>query len=427
MQQDLLKQVLTEQHANILKKELGTERNILSIISKKLSIPHVLVITGIRRCGKSTLLRQIIKKYFNDSDFYYINFEDERLLNFEASQFNLIYETLVELFGQKKNFFIDEIQNIENFDSFVRRFYDQGFKFIITGSNARLLSNEIGTRLTGRHIDIQLKPFSFSEFLNYHKTGYSEKDINITETRVNIKQQFQQWLQHGGMPEYLKFDDIEILNTTYNDILIKDIVARYRVEDVKALRELYRYLVSNFANRYSYHSLTKITPIIGTATIHRFINYLLETFFSSEINKFDYSYKKQLANEKKMYICDNGFIKAISIRVTRDSGWLLENVVYNYLSEEGLIYYYSNKGECDFILERHDKSHFPIQVCYNIDPQNQKREIDGLVSAMQFFKSKQGMLITSETEETISNGDLEIIVTPAWKWMVNKENGRISQ
>src|SRR3989344_5396982 len=160
-----LKKILEEQRDSILKKKLGVERILLDGIENKRKLPHIVVITGIRRSGKSTLLRQIIKRYYKDEDFYYINFEDERLFDFKAENFNDIYESLLELFGEKKTFFIDEIQNIANFENFVRRFYDNGFKFFITGSNAKLLSKELGTKLTGRHVDIVVRPFSFLEFL----------------------------------------------------------------------------------------------------------------------------------------------------------------------------------------------------------------------------------------------------------------------
>jgi len=161
-----LKQLLFEHHDIILRKELGVKRELLKIVETKIKLPHVLVLTGLRRSGKSTILRQIVKQYYNDKNFYYINFEDERFLGFEAKDFNIIYEALIELFGEQKTFFIDEIQNVEKFESFVRRFYDAGFKFYITGSNAQLLSKELGTKLTGRHIDIVVKPFSFKEYLS---------------------------------------------------------------------------------------------------------------------------------------------------------------------------------------------------------------------------------------------------------------------
>ncbi|MEA3378718.1 MAG: AAA family ATPase, partial [Nanoarchaeota archaeon] len=149
LSKDQLKEILLEQRKVILKKPLGIERTIIKKIETKIKIPSVVIITGLRRSGKSTTLRQVIKKRYNDEDFYYINFEDERLFNFKAQDFNIIYEAFIELFGQKNTFFIDEIQNVPLFENFVRRFHDDGFKLFITGSNANLLSREFGTKLTG--------------------------------------------------------------------------------------------------------------------------------------------------------------------------------------------------------------------------------------------------------------------------------------
>ena len=221
---ELLKQVISEQRVLFLRKETGIKRETLERIKQKIRLPHVHVITGIRRCGKSTLLRQIVKEFYNDHDFYYLNFEDERLLNFDAAGFNLVYETMVELFGLQKTFFIDEIQHVVQFDSFIRRFYDQGFKFYLTGSNAGLLQEEISTRLTGRHIDTYLQPFSFYEYLSAKNVAISNSSIYQSDERAVIKKTFDEYLTHGGMPEYTLFQDEEIIHRNYDDIIIMDIL-----------------------------------------------------------------------------------------------------------------------------------------------------------------------------------------------------------
>ena len=149
LSEEQIKEILVKQRETILNKKFGVERTILKEIELKIKLPHVVVLTGLRRSGKSTLLRQLIKKRYNDENFYYINFEDERLFNFPANEFNKLYEALVSLYGKKKTFFLDEIQNVTNFETFVRRFYEEGFKFFITGSSATLLSRELGTKLTG--------------------------------------------------------------------------------------------------------------------------------------------------------------------------------------------------------------------------------------------------------------------------------------
>ena len=415
---DKLKQTLIEQRETILQKTMGIERTILKFLEKKVKLPHVVVLTGLRRSGKSTLLRQLMKKQYDDKDFYYVSFEDERLFNFKAEDFNIIYETLVELFGEKKTFFIDEIQNITNFESFVRRFYDTGFKFFITGSNAKLLSKEIGTKLTGRHVDIIVKPFSFEEFLTSKNFILDKQTIFKTNTRVELKKHFAEFLVSGGMPEYVQYGDSEILTRVYDDIVIKDIVARYKVDNVKELKELYQYLITTFSQRFSYNSLKKFIKINSANTIKKYVDYLEETYFISQVNKFDYSLKKQIINDKKVYVVDNGFIPKISLKFTKDDGWLLENAVFIELKNSGEVFYYSEKFECDFVVAENKKVKEVVQVCWNLTQTNKERELNGLLEAMNQFKLKTGLILTNDQEEEIDINTKKIIVKPVWKWLL---------
>ncbi len=411
---DKLKQTLLEQRDAILQKPFGTERTILKFVEKKAKLPHIVVLTGLRRSGKSTFLRQLIKRVYNDENFYYVSFEDERLFNFKAEDFNVIYETLVELSGESKTFFIDEIQNVTNFQSFVRRFYDAGFKFFITGSSAKLLSKEIGTKLTGRHVDIIVKPFSFREFLASRGFSLNKKAPFKTSSRVELKKHFADFLVSGGMPEYVLYHDPEILTRVYEDIVIKDIAARYNVDNIKELKELYQYLVTTASQRFSYNSLRKFINISAN-TIKKYIDYLEETYFASQVSKFDYSLKKQLVNDKKLYVIDNGFIQKTSIRFAEDNGWLLENLVFGALN--GDVFYFSGKHECDFIVVENMKVKQAVQVCWDMT-RARERELNGLLEAMRSFKLKTGLMLTSDQEEEIEVDDCKIIVKPVWKWLL---------
>jgi len=413
-----IKIILVEQREFMLKKEFGIERNILQEVDKKIRLPHVIVLTGLRRGGKSTLLRQIIKKYYSDNNFYYINFEDERLFNFPANEFNKIYESLISLFGNKKTFFIDEIQNIPNFETFVRRFYEMGFKFFITGSSANLLSKELGTKLTGRHVDILVKPFLFDEYLRLKKFILKENDAYKTEERAKINKYFEEYLLRGGMPEYSIYNDAEILSKIYDDIILKDIVSRYKVENVSNLKELYQYVITNFANKFSLNSLKKATKIGSVNTIKKYLYYLEETYFVKIMNKFDYSLKKQLVNDKKIYILDNGFVSIISKKINKDLGWLLENLVFNSLNKEYGIFYYSQRGECDFLLVKNKEIERAIQVCWELTDNNREREIKGLLEAMEEYKLKEGLILTNNQEEEIRIKDKKIKIMPVWKWLL---------
>lgn len=416
LSREQLKQIIVEQKKTLLKKKFGIERNQLSVFAKKQKLPHIIVITGLRRVGKSTLLRQIIKKHYSDKNFYYINFEDERLLNFDAKNFNAIYEAQIELYGKEKTFFIDEIQNVKNFETFVRRFYEQGFKFIITGSNANLLSREIGTKLTGRYLTINIKPFSFNEYLKIKKITIKDETLCETESIAKLKKYFDKYLLVGGMPEYLIYKNPELLTQTYNDIVIKDIAVRYKVDNLLLMRELYQYLIANFTNKFSYTSLKKIFQLGSVHTVKKYISFLEESFFISVVNKFDYSIKKQIVNEKKVYVLDNGFIPLISNRMNKDTGWLLENFVFNNLNDLASVYYFNTNGECDFVIQEKKKITMAIQVCWELNSDNRERELKGLLNAMKEFKLKNGLVITSNQEDDVVIENFKITIKPAWKW-----------
>ncbi len=418
LSEDEIKEILIRQRETILKKNYGVERTILKEVESKVKLPHVVVLTGLRRSGKSTLLRQLMKKHYHEEDFYYINFEDERLFNFPASEFNKLYETLVSLYGKKKTFFLDEIQNVTNFETFVRRLYEEGFKFFITGSSATLLSKELGTKLTGRHVDIIVRPFSFLEFLELKGMQLTKESIYKIDSKVEIKKYFEEYLINGGMPEYLVYNDPELLTRVYEDTVIKDIAVRHKVDNVTVLRQLYSYLISNLANRFSFNSIKNFTNINSVNTIKKFIGYLEDTYFAQTINKFDYSYKKQIVNDKKFYILDNGFIEVLSKKFSKDKGWLLENLVFINLNNENEVFYYANQSECDFIVAKNRKVTHAIQVCYDLNEGSRKREILGITDAMKQFNLKEGLILTNSQEEEIKFEGKKIIVKPVWKWLL---------
>jgi len=410
--------VITDQREALLARPLGVERQALSMMKGYIDIPHVIVITGLRRSGKSTLMRQIIKTYFHDTDFYYVNFEDERLFNFQASDFNLIYEAQLELYGKQSTFFIDEIQGVPEFDRFIRRFYDSGFKFFISGSNASLLRLDISTRLTGRHLDINLKPFRFSEFLKLKGATIPAPGAMETESRVMIKKLFDEYLVTGGMPERLVYGQDEILDRIYDDIVVKDVAVRHSITDVKSLRELYQYLVANFCRKFSYNGLLKFTSIGSANTIKAYIGHLEDTYFACIVPKYEHSVKKQIVNDKKFYVVDNGFIKRISPMVTVDKGWLLENLVVSVLKNGDNVFYYSKDKECDIIMKENNATIRAIQVTRELTADNKKREIDGLMEAMNEFRLSEGLILTEDQDDDIPVNGRHIVVKPVWKWAV---------
>src|SRR5258708_7290619 len=191
---DNIRTLLIEQKQEFSKQDLGVERERLSDIKKYKNTPYHIIISGLRRAGKSTLLAQTAHEFYPQNNYFFVNFEDERFLNFMVSDFNQLHELLIELFGSQKIFFLDEIQNIEGWERFISRMVKSGYKFYITGSNASLLSQELGTKLTGRYIPMELLPFSFEEYLKFHELSFPKLNLLTTIQRGKLKKEFAKYL-----------------------------------------------------------------------------------------------------------------------------------------------------------------------------------------------------------------------------------------
>lgn len=344
--------ILKEQMDTFVSKKLGVEREILFGLKKIIDSPQVVVITGLRRVGKSTLLAQISKKFLKDN-FYFVNFEDERLLNFDVSDFDHLHETLISVFGDKKTFLFDEIQNVPEWERFVRRLHDMGYKFIITGSNASLLSQELGTRLTGRSIRIELFPFSFKEFLNFEKFKINNLKVLTTSQRGKIRKLANEYLIKGGIPDALKYPELAIHKTLYDDVLYRDIATRYKLDNTKSLKELAFYLSSNVSSLMSYNKVKELLKVGSVNTVKSYIDYLENSWLFFALNKFAYSIKEQQIAAKKIYGIDTGLIHTVGFSFSKNKGKLMENVVYLSLKRKNIkIFYYktSDSFEVDFYL-----------------------------------------------------------------------------
>ncbi|MEW5807145.1 MAG: ATP-binding protein [Acidobacteriota bacterium] len=421
MDKKLLKEIALEQNRSLNSLDLGIERENLSPMATYFSMPHTVVISGIRRVGKSTLLAQIINRFCKEGH-YYLNFEDERLIKFEVEDFNNLYEIFVELFGEKRVFFFDEIQNAPKWEIFVRRMQDKGFKFFITGSNASLLSKELGTRLTGRSIIQDLYPFSFREFLLFQGYQPSKDALSYTSERGIIKKHFSEYLEKGGMPECLKYKDPIILKRSYEDILYRDIVARHDIKEIKALRELGLYLLSNITGLVSYNNLKRILQLGSVNTVKNYLDYMEDSFLLFTISRFSYSLKQQFVAHKKIYCIDNGLMESIAFQFSKNRGRFLENAVFLELKRKFKeIYYYktSNNLEVDFLIREGKNIIFLIQVSGSLDQKEvRKREINALVSAMDELNLDEALILTEDNEEKIKIKDKLILVMPIYKWLL---------
>lgn len=424
MQKPLLKEIVLEQEKDRRELDKGIPRTALAAALRHAVLPHTVVVSGVRRCGKSTLLNQVIGDLYKEG-VYYLNFEDERLIDFSVEDFNDLYEVFLEIYGEKKVFFFDEIQNILKWEVFVRRMQGKGCKFFITGSNASLLSKELGTKLSGRNVSIELFPFSFQEFLSFKDVQPTKNGLFLTVERAALKKHFSEYLQHGGMPEYLKYRDQVLLKRVYEDILYRDIVARYGIKQVKPLRELGLYLLSNIGGTFSYNNLKKILGLGSMNTIKRYADYLENSYLIFLVSKFSYSLKEQFVALKKIYCIDNGLAESVAFQFSKNKGKFLENLVFLELKRRSPeIYYYktTNNLEVDFLVKTGRKDVKLIQVADNLNnDKTRRREIDSLVKAMEELKLKVGLILADDTEEDLQIAGKSIKVMPLYKWLLGEE------
>ncbi|MBU6389223.1 ATP-binding protein [Patescibacteria group bacterium] len=418
---ELLVSVLKEQYETFAAKDTGIQREVLDRLEGILKTPPVLVITGLRRVGKSTLLAQIAHRYLNEA-YYFVNFEDERLLNFRAQDFDLLHETLISLFGEKKTFLFDEIQNIPEWERFVRRLHDQGFKFIVTGSNASLLSQELGTRLTGRSIRIELFPFSFREFLKFREIVIPNTQVLTAVQRGTLIRLVNEYLNMGGIPDALKYPELEMHRSLYDDVLYRDIAARYKLENVRSLKELAFYLVSNLSSTVSFNKLKDLLKLGSVSTVKTYIDYLENSWLFFVVSKYAYSVKEQQIAAKKLYCIDTGLARSVGFSFSQNTGRLMENAVFLQLRKKGqAIHYYKTTSdlEVDFFLP---KDSLLIQVAQDFDhEETRERELRAIVSVAQEQKnSSKLVIITEHNKERIVRDDLAIEVVPLYEWLLEK-------
>ena len=422
MDKNILKEILLEQKELLSEKERGIEREELRAIKRYIKAPHVVVISGLRRSGKSTLLLQIMDAYYDDK-IYYCNFEDERLTDFTFKDFNMLYETFLELFGESKVFFFDEIQNIKGWEVFVRRMHDSVNKIFITGSNASMLSKEIGTRLTGRHVPVELYPFSFNEYLLFNKVKIEDKSLLFTKKRAMLKRNFNSYLEKGGVPEYLKYEERDILSALYKDIIYRDIVARYEIREIKALRELSVYLLSNVGTMISYNRLKDMLGLGSSHTVKNFVEYLENTYLISTLSMFSYSVRKQIKNPRKIYAIDTGLLKIASIHFSENKGRFLENLVLVELRrrQKEVYYYKTEKGlEVDFVVRDGAKLSEVIQVTQSLSNiKTKEREVKALVETLKELKKKEGVILTENDEDEFVVDKKVVKVVPIYKWLLS--------
>lgn len=378
----------------------------------------VVIITGIRRCGKSSLLYLIKEKMaLEDRDYCYFNFDDERIID-EKDILEQIYALHIEIYGNEPILFFDEIQNIRNWEKFVNRMYESGRKIFVTGSNAKLLSSEISTSLTGRNRVLELFPFSFAEYLRFVGHSYTLDALSVRQKAL-LQKEFNTYMEFGGLPLVVKEQDLELINSYFQDILYRDIISRYKLSQINEIKQIALYFASNSGKIFSYSTLQKITGIKSLSSIKNYLDYYEQSYLFCYLKKFDYSVKKQQMNPKKVYVIDTAFSNRLGFHFSENRGRILENIVFvELLRRKKSAYYYSGKQECDFLIKDGLHVSEAIQVVWTLDKQNLDREYGGLREAMECYELKKGLIITAGTEIPEDINDDSIRIMPIWEWLM---------
>lgn len=381
-----------------------------------LSSKQIKLITGPRRSGKSTQALLMLR----GKNFAYLNFDDNALLSRWDEE--LVMAMLSDVYPGYEYLLLDEVQNLDNWDLWVSKLYRNGVNMVITGSNAKLLSSEMATVLTGRYLQVQMYPFSLGEFFDYFQLHPSRPEVKTQQ----LKQAQDDYLRNGGYPETVEARSItqSYLSTLFDSIVWKDVAKRHKVRNVTDLNDLAMYLVSNFCNPLSYNDVATDLGLSSVSTTKKYMGYLNEPYLFFYLPRYNNKLKLMKKAPQKVYLVDNGFVAAKAFSLSENLGRLLENQVFvellrrGYDTEKSLFYYRSrNDKETDFVTRNGNRIESLIQVCYDLSsPKTEKREVDSLIECAGELKCDNLYIITWDEERTIEKDGYVIQVVPVMRW-----------
>lgn len=395
---------------------LGEERDLLEDLHRSLKVKHVKDIIGVRRAGKTTLMYQLIQRLISEGvspkRIVFLNFDDPEI---GMAPFPKLLEAIYRITPRVDYLFLDEVQQREGWERWVRTQYDTSRfrQIIVSGSSASLLSRDVSRVLTGRHITFRLRPFSFREYLRH--VGWRDFSVDrILGRRGELLYHLRRYLEEGGFPEVAGKDEYSrkrILVNLFRDIVERDVAARHGV-DADVAERIAFYLISNISKEYS---LRRVAAAAGVSveTTERHISHLVDSFLFYRLRLFSYSVRQQFRENKKIYCVDTGLVNAVAFKVGRELGRALENAVFLKLEDdEREVYYWKDrKGEVDFLLSRGSSVEGLLQVCVEL----KEREFSSLKRAMEFYGVKRGVVVTENTAG--EEDSVELI--PAWRFLLN--------
>ena len=427
MNTEELKRIIVSQReemADMLKRERIIERQVdIPRLRSFISHPNILAVLGVRRSGKSLFSWMLMQ----GERYGYVNFFDERLSGFESADFERLMQAFYELYGDVEYLIFDEIQGIKNWERFLSRMRTSK-KIVITGSNSRMLSGELATYLTGRYVDFELFPFNFKEHLKIRDIELKDGWEYSTREVAKVKGELESYLHNGGFPEVHLFGK-RIIQNIYQNIIDNDVLRRYEVKKIRELKDMSRYLISNFSGEYTYRKLKNIIGLKDSHTVSRYVDYLSSAYLIFSVERFSFKLKEQIIAPKKVYAIDTGLINAISFRNSEDMGKLMENLVFvellrrgSYGFEDREIYYWKDhRGrEADFVVKVRNSVDEILQVTYaSSDDEVDKREKEGIIAASSSLGCKNLRIITWDYEGLEDIDGRKIVYTPLWRWLAN--------
>lgn len=409
----------------------------LSRLESLFSSNQVITITGPRRAGKSFIMRQMAKRLINSGydpkNIMHVNLEDPRFTESGVLFLEKIFEAYREYIAPQKTpvLFLDEIQEIEGFEKWVRMMHELSkAKIVISGSNAKLLSRELGTLLTGRHLDLTVFPLSFGEFLSFNNVTITEKnDLLVKE--AEIKGFLRKYIESGSFPEVaLSEQKKEILLTYFEDVITKDLLKRFNIRKPQDLRALVKYHLSNISSLTTFKSIERSLEMSITS-VKNFTGYLEQAYLVFPLKRFSFKVKEQEKSPRKMYAIDTGLCNAVGFRFSENLGRLAENIVFitlkrkQALNPDMELFYWKDvqHREVDFVIKDGLKVKSLIQVCWNMrDEKTRNRELRSLSKAMRELNIATATIITEDTEGEEKLHDNAVKLIPLWKWLLAEES-----
>lgn len=422
MDTQTLKEILLDQQEELDETDLGALCDRFEEPQLDMNSHLAQVVIGVRRSGKSILCYKALRQ--SGINFAYVNFDDERLTTLKTEDLNTVLDVLYRIYGDFQYLFLDEIQNIEGWPLFVNRLLRKKLHIFLTGSNAKLLSNELITHLTGRHHKVELYPFSFSEYCKMQQVDTSSMTTKAKALRIKA---LDNYLQEGGFPElFHETNRHEYIQGLLDSIIKKDIAKRFKLKHVEALRRMATYLSDNYCQEFV---ASKVATLFGISdhTVENYYSYLKQAFLLVGVNRFSYKSPERVLNEK-VYVVDTAFATDKEGTLAPENlGWRLENVVLIELLRrtrptfDDIFYYKDRNSQVDFVVANNGRVQELIQVSYSIaNPKTEQREIKGLKNASKALGCNKMTLVTLDTEKTIVEDGEQIQVVAAANWLVKK-------